>query len=401
MKKNLIVIIPLLLICLLAVSSLFSKGNSIISFGENKLIKQKNFPSDNFSEHLNQSLTCKTCHVGEYPTKRDPELRSCPRENMLSDFPSPMEGPKVILIGEMSENYTGVVFSHRVHSQMSEMSMGCTDCHHYNTTGKVLNCRECHEKNRFREDVSVPDLKAAFHRQCMSCHKEWSHENGCNSQCHTLKNSQNQKTIDKSLYDKEHPKRTEPSKMIFETNYEQEKIVTFFHDEHNKLFKINCTQCHVNDKCIKCHDKQKILTDYNKPIQEKKTFDERHKLCMNCHKGNACDKCHNDKELSPFNHGRATGWVLKGYHIKLACEKCHGNQTPIKKLDRNCKNCHSNFVPGKFDHGRTGLVLSENHKDFECNNCHVKDDFCKSPECKMCHDDKSYPVNLPGKKRGK
>lgn len=315
----------------------------------------------------------------------------------MFDFPSHLEGPSVVIIDEMSENYTAVIFSHRLHSEMSEMSMGCSDCHHYNTSGSVLNCKECHSKERYREDISVPDLKAAFHRQCISCHKEWSHENGCSSQCHLIKTSENEQLIKKDISGKEHPKRTEPTKMVWETNYEAGKIVTFFHNEHNKLFRINCSTCHSNDNCIKCHDKPKTQNDYSKPVQVKKSFEEHHKLCMSCHKGNSCDKCHNDKELSPFNHGRSTGWTLKGYHANLTCEKCHGSQMPLKKLDRNCKNCHNNFT-GKFDHGKTGLVLSENHKELECNNCHMNEDFSKAPECKMCHDDKSHPAHSPGRR---
>ena len=52
--------------------------------------------------------------------------------------------------------------------------------------GPILKCSSCHESSRKREDVSIPDLKGAYHRQCMDCHREWSHETGCNS-CHTPK----------------------------------------------------------------------------------------------------------------------------------------------------------------------------------------------------------------------
>ncbi|MCX6163383.1 MAG: cytochrome c3 family protein [Ignavibacteriae bacterium] len=401
MKKIFFILIPLILFCSFAVSTLFSQGNmQKLTANKEKSFKrnQKNNASHNNTEHNNQSFNCKTCHANEYPTKNDPGLRSCPRNNMITDFPSSIEGPEIVVIDEMSENYTGVIFSHRIHSQMSEMSTGCGDCHHYNTSGPVLNCRECHEKNRTREDVSVPDLKAAYHRQCLTCHKEWSHENGCSSLCHLRKTPENEKLIKKDYSGKVHPKRTEPTKMKWETNYAEGNIVTFFHNEHNKLFNLNCSDCHRNDKCIKCHEKQKPLIDINKPSQIKKSFEEQHKLCLNCHKGNACQKCHSDNETLPFNHGKSSGWVLKSYHSQLTCTKCHGNQMPFKKLDRNCKSCHNNFIMGKFDHMKTGLILSENHKELECNNCHTNDDFTKSPECKMCHDDKSHPAHSPGKR---
>jgi len=201
MKKIFLILIPLILFCSFAVSTLFSQGymQKLTANKEKPSNQNQNNTSRNHSEHMNQSLNCKSCHVSEYPTKRDPGLRNCPQKYLISDFPSSMEGPDIVVIDEMSDNYTGVVFSHRIHSQMSEMSIGCGDCHHYNTTGLVLNCRECHEKSRTREDVSVPDLNAAYHRQCLTCHKEWSHENGCTSQCHTRKGSDNQNLTQKNI----------------------------------------------------------------------------------------------------------------------------------------------------------------------------------------------------------
>ena len=56
------------------------------------------------------------------------------------------------------------------------MGGGCENCHHYNTSGPILKCSSCHESSRKREDVSIPDLKGAYHRQCMDCHREWSHD---------------------------------------------------------------------------------------------------------------------------------------------------------------------------------------------------------------------------------
>jgi len=35
----------------------------------------------------------------------------------------------------------------------------------------------------------------------------------------------------------------------------------------------------------------------------------------------------------------------------------------------------------------------------DCKSCHKNNDFGKSPDCKECHDDKSYPKDLPGKRR--
>jgi hypothetical protein len=401
MKKIYFVLIPLIILIGIAGSYLFPQGKLQKSNSEKETLSGKNKTGNTSqvsSENTNKTLNCKSCHESEYPTKNDPGLRSCPRKNMVSDFPTLKEGPNVVAISEMSDNYMGVVFSHKIHSQMSEMSTGCTGCHHYNTTGPVLSCRECHEKSRTRKDVSVPDLKAAYHRQCMTCHKQWSHENGCGTTCHLRKGSDFQKVNIKDISDKTHPVLTEPSRLTWETNYEPGKIVTFFHNEHNQLFKINCKSCHSRDNCITCHD-SRVKKDFNQPIKSQKSFEDHHKPCVNCHEGNTCEKCHKEKEMTPFNHGKSTGWVLNSYHSQLTCAKCHGSSMPYKKLDRNCTSCHTNFANGKFDHKLTGLVLSENHKDLECNNCHTTGDFSKAPDCKTCHDDKSYPAQVPGKRK--
>ncbi|RPI17738.1 MAG: hypothetical protein EHM58_08240 [Ignavibacteriae bacterium] len=413
MKKGLFILIPLLLMGYLIVITLIPRPKPQMVDAGNKILYNQNLESNNrdqesknqnvSSDHIKQSLNCKSCHACEYPTKEDPCLIECPRQDLALVFNTTKEGPEVVVIDEMSENYSGVVFSHKLHTHMSEMSAGCTDCHHYNTTGPVLKCSKCHENTRSREDVSVPDLKAAYHRQCMKCHVQWSRENGCNTQCHSRKSPDSDVKLQqliKEVTNKTHPLRPEPTKMRWETNYEKGKIVTFFHDEHVQLFKLKCADCHSNDNCTKCHE-SKTSKDFGKTIQIKKSEEEHHKSCSSCHNINSCQKCHKESEMMPFNHGRSTGWNLKAYHSKLACTKCHGNTVPIKKLDNNCTSCHKNFTLGQFDHKITGLVLSEGHAEAECNSCHVNNNFAKNPECSSCHDkDKSYPADLPGK-RGK
>ncbi len=356
------------------------------------------FLPEHQQEIVNTALNCKSCHVSEYPTKNDPGLFNCPRGGMVSVYHSPQEGPQTVVIDEMSENYAGVVFSHRVHAEMSGMSSGCTNCHHYNTTGPVLNCRNCHEKDRRREDVSVPDLKAAYHRQCMTCHKKWSSEKGCNYLCHQNKGAQQEQKVD-SLRSKSHPMLPVPKKLVWETNSEKNKIVTFYHDEHVQVFKIGCTSCHKEESCINCHGPKKQDAT-GKPVKIEKSLEEHHKPCIGCHYGNSCLKCHSDKELSPFDHTKTSGWQLSSFHSRLACAKCHGSRMPYRRLSTNCVSCHKDFT-SEFDHKLTGFIMSDSHKELECQSCHSEKDFTKRPVCTDCHDDKSFPQDFPGKKSEK
>lgn len=405
MKKVLFISIPLLLMAYLIVITLIPRtkpenleAQNTASYNQ---VQETNYNKNIPSSHFDKSINCKTCHACEYPTKEDPCLLDCPRESMVSVNHSPKEGPEVVVINEMSEYYSGVVFSHKIHAEMSDISTGCTGCHHFNTTGPVMNCKKCHDSGRQREDVSIPDLKAAYHRQCMTCHKQWSGDNSCNTLCHSRKDenstSKLQQTV-KEISGKQHPIMPKPSKMIWETGYDKGKIVTFFHDEHVQLFKLRCADCHSGDNCTKCHA-SKTQNDYSKTLKISKTTEEHHKPCFSCHSDNPCKKCHMQNEMLPFNHERAAGWGLSSHHISLECSKCHGKDFQTKKPDPNCTSCHKNFVKGEFDHKLAGLKLSEVHAELDCNSCHLQNNFAKPPVCTECHDDKSYPKNSPGPKK--
>lgn len=404
--------IILLLMFILFLSSVISQERKRHKKIErkHKIEKTTNFSQSNFffqkssgKSHSKLNLNCKTCHSCEYPTKDDPCLIYCPREGIISVHHTPDECPEVIVFDEMSKRYGAVVFSHKLHAQMAEMSDGCQGCHHYNTTGPVLACKKCHEQDRKRENVKRVDLKGAYHRQCMSCHRQWSHTTDCNS-CHLPKNESAKNKIDQKISQikgKEHPKAHLPNKIVFETNYKKGKLVTFFHEDHIKLFNSPCVTCHRHENCIKCHDWNNQLT--HSLIAKHKTqkvhlsFEDHHRPCLACHKQNNCEVCHSDKELEPWNHDKSTQFALKHYHEKLPCESCHMKKNQFDKLSIDCKNCHRNWKVGNFNHNITGLILDENHKELDCDNCHESMQFTQKPTCKNCHDDKFFPKNVPGK----
>ncbi len=346
-------------------------------------------------------LTCKTCHGCEVPTKQDPCLTPCPRNQMVTVHQSADKTVNVVKLDELSKKYLHVVFPHRAHAQMSEMSGGCMTCHHYNTSGPIQPCKNCHQAQRNRADISKPDLEAAYHRQCINCHREWSHENSCVS-CHALrtKDSAVHVTTAKNSESINHPKIEEPAKVIYKTTSSKGKLVTFYHDEHFNLFGISCIKCHQQENCTECHDKQKTSMPQrqaNVPIEIHKPAAQHHKPCFSCHSEDKCTVCHSNKPEGPFDHSERAGWALNKFHKVLACSQCHGTSGRFTRLDNKCESCHNNFAAGKFDHSITGLKLDENHKDADCVDCHLERNFSNPPSCKNCHDDKSYPKNKPGK----
>ena len=355
-------------------------------------------------DHAKLNISCKTCHTCDVPTRQDPCLVMCPRDKISTVYQKPEETPELITIDLLSDRYGPVYFSHKVHAQMSIMSGGCENCHHHNTSGPILKCNSCHESSRKREDVSIPDLKGAFHRQCMDCHREWSHETGCNS-CHTLKTglkNSSDKSVQKKYNGKDHPVVLEPTKLIFETKSDKGKLVTFYHNDHTQKFGITCTTCHKQESCTKCHDVKDRNIQKNQDVVSKKSFEEQHKNCISCHsKNEKCSDCHSNDKSEPFDHGKKTGWPLNKNHIKLSCAKCHGSKIPFQKLDSSCSGCHKNWNNENFKHVVTGLQLDETHSDFSCEDCHLDNNFSVKPVCTNCHDDYVFPKQKPGKQISK
>lgn len=353
--------------------------------------------------HSTLNINCKSCHVCEVPTKDDPCLVACPREKYITVFQKPEQTPEVIVIDQLSDRYGAVYFSHKIHAQMSEMSGGCQSCHHFNTLGPILKCNSCHESNRKREDIRLPDLKGAFHRQCVDCHREWSHSTGCNS-CHELKRNikeSNLESVKKKYTGKEHPVLLPPARITYQTNSDRGKIVTFYHDDHTSKFGLSCINCHKQESCTKCHDVNRTSLE-KKIVTTKKTFEDQHRNCISCHsKDEKCSKCHGDKILERFDHAQRTGWALNRFHINLSCGKCHGSKLPYQKLDNKCLSCHNNWSSENFKHSITGLQLDETHAEMNCEDCHSEKNFEIKPSCDGCHEGYTYPKNKPGKLVGK
>lgn len=355
-------------------------------------------------DHSRMNLDCKNCHACEFPTKNDPCLLTCPRPESVQMALTSKEGPNILNINDIEGEFGSVVFSHKMHADMSEMSGGCSSCHHYNTSNKVIPCKDCHSNTRKREDLQIPDLTAAYHRQCLDCHRQWSGGLECKS-CHisspaeAAKLAKEMEITNKS---KVHPQVQQPNKIVYETTNNNGRFVTFFHDDHTRLFGGSCQDCHQNQSCSKCHDvKLKSLRGTERPnltLKANKTFEEHHQPCVKCHQQDQCAKCHQSSPLDQFNHAKSTGFDLTKYHSNLTCSNCHKTKNKFSGLSSNCTSCHSNFKTGKFDHKRTGLALDEIHADMECSDCHKDAKFSKSFNCIDCHDDKNFPKFLPGKR---
>jgi hypothetical protein len=337
-----------------------------------------------------------TCHTNEVPTKENPSVRACPRTLMATVKHSAEEGPDFITMNTLSGDaglYAPVRFTHKAHAEMSDMAGGCTMCHHYNPPGRVLGCGECHEVNRQRTNLGRPDLKGAFHQQCLDCHKRWSDDTGCRS-CHALGSEAVAAPTEKERKSvRKHPVVTKPARVVHETGYDEGRLVTFYHNEHVDLFGLECADCHSSESCIRCHKKGKRASTQPAAVAL------GHESCERCHNVNErCDRCHGAEPKLGFDHQRRTGWALKQYHEPLECRRCHTKKNIFAGLSSSCATCHKAWTPENFRHAVVGLVLDRNHAELTCDVCHTDERFAAKPSCEGCHEQFRYPEKSPGKR---
>ena len=355
---------------------------------------------------------CRCCHACDKPTTRDPCLHACrrPRERDITKELQKGPVPQGIILLDMLSNiadakdhFGPVPFDHTGHAKWAEIAGGCTICHHYTPEGAAHPaCRTCHELEFLHVDISKPGLKGAYHRQCMGCHREWSHDTRCGA-CHLPRVREDQQPRDADTITKDdalarmHQPCPAPEAKVYQTNYPEDvgSKVYFHHQRHTQIYQFECTGCHQGDSCTRCHEVGR------KQVPQVCTAEERHKLCSACHQiEDVCGRCHKqpgEPEPAPFEHA-STGWPLGRYHAKTGCRTCH-TEMPFRKLDRDCNSCHSDWEPDSFDHAVTGQALDENHAEIDCSDCHADRKFDVAPRCDECHDEDEgfvVPQKRPG-----
>ena len=352
-------------------------------------------PQDHTKVNPQMNDYCRSCHTCEKPTQFNPCLMRCDRHGaQFTGTHTFQEGPEIVIIDQLSKLYKPVIFAHELHASMSDMSGGCTLCHHYSEkTGEIPGCAKCHDNKSDIHKLEEPSLKGAYHRQCLGCHKEWSHENACQF-CHAEIGTSSETIISSDMTDivgTLHPRIEAESAYVYKTTHKGGDIVTFHHTDHVDLFGLQCTDCHKGDNCSRCHD----IKNYEQPKDLLDCIDHV-STCCKCHVEKNCNFCHSDKIKAPFNHDISTGFVLNHYHENIECNNCHSSVSNFVTPSTNCTDCHIHWEVGSFNHSVTGLTLNEYHEEEDCENCHIDGDFRINPTCDNCHDDITYPEYSPG-----
>lgn len=341
-------------------------------------------PAESANPHA-ATVACDNCHVSANPTPGQAELKACPRPKSAANGHSDTEAPDVIHMNKLSQIYVGVLFPHKLHAEMTEMGGGCETCHHLNPEGPILACGACHGGPSNPENLEQPGLKGAYHRQCLGCHREWTHETDCGV-CHVKRvpgQPEAPKPDPTDIMGQLHPNIEVPDLRIYKNeDMADTPIVTFHHKQHVELFGIKCTACHREENCSRCHDG----ANHKARVRQ-----DPHEDCMQCHEkelGDNCAYCHTAEPSPGFDHERVAGIALQPFHEAVQCRKCHGGELrmePVAKTE--CSECHApDWAPAEFDHAKTGHPLDELHVALECKDCHAQG-LGKPAACDGCHDD--------------
>ena len=339
-----------------------------------------------------KKIDCQECHTCETPTAREKCLRMCPSLTMthITSEHFLSEAPEKIILDDIADAYQPVTFDHKAHANMADMGLKCATCHHYSPPGRIPACPECHGGEANPNNLRQPALKGAYHRHCISCHREWSHDTECII-CHLPAGKTPAVKIDSTdIIGVSHPIITEPTKRVYHTPYKAGAVVTFYHRQHIELYGLRCANCHQEENCSYCHNLDKA----SGAARREKTMEEIHATCNNCHSKDRCAKCHDTKEKPPFSH-TMTGWGLNRFHDKLDCRACHPTGKPIGRLDRTCTACHAGWNQDNFAHAVTGLKLDEIHIEADCSDCHIDLVYDDKPTCSTCHEDNRDHTDIP------
>ncbi|MCP3905257.1 MAG: hypothetical protein GY715_16650 [Planctomycetes bacterium] len=331
-----------------------------------------------------------------------------------SPVPPEPRADAVLILDDLEDLYEPVFFDHRVHADMADMGGGCASCHHHSPESTPYPaCRSCHEVSRSRSSLTMPGLKGAYHRQCMACHREWSHRDACTA-CHLPKVSTatiagaRTGAVANVITAAYRPRLETRRSFVFHTDHET-PVVTFHHADHAGTFGLSCADCHQDESCAGCHDSVAAVST-PEPSAVRAS-------CSTCHDRQAqqdCSFCHKTCEQDDlFDHAIAVGWPLEPHHADLECATCHGPADAFTTPSGGCTDCHAGLGVSQINHrtlspgtdcgdcheevaaAMTGSAYRHPPLEDGCTTCHDLDDsdqrfFLRdsmSALCFACHDD--------------
>ena len=158
------------------------------------------------AQRTNSDVSCLACHI-EIPKsaveeKKKPEsiaAKLIESRNTTADTIDDKDIPELVNINELSSEYGTVELLHRKHVDSLILDIKdnklagffhngeetlCLGCHHNSPASKTPpKCASCHSKESNDPASLVPDLKVAYHQQCMGCHDRMGIEKPKSTSC--------------------------------------------------------------------------------------------------------------------------------------------------------------------------------------------------------------------------
>ena len=141
---------------------------------------------------------------------------------------------------------------------------------------------------------------------------------------------------------------------------------------------------HAKQACVKCHEDSVKFQMPNRDFTDcSGCHEDPHKSVISASRD--CKSCHSTKvkfSRTKFNHGKVTGFPLRGEHQRNKCEDCHKVGSKPVKPDKACVSCHEDIHKGRF--GKR-----------DCDACHVEQGWMS----RMIFKHESTGFELTGKHR--
>jgi len=109
---------------------------------------------------------------------------------LLGAGDAPAQDPSFLIESDLYKEHSQplVEFNHDAH--MYDYGYDCLECHHVFrggenvwTDGDPTDCEECHNEPTVKNEKRLPlpkqqlNLKLAYHKNCIGCHRTYNHEN--------------------------------------------------------------------------------------------------------------------------------------------------------------------------------------------------------------------------------
>jgi len=130
---------------------------------------------------------CAGCHQNIKPGPNPASCANCHKDPKAAKAPAPAPAqPDTVEIGVLSKKYMPVSFNHSAHVDYlkdaakgdlgkafhSQSGVFCQGCHHQTPADMAPpKCATCHGKPYSADEPKRPGLMAAYHLQCIQCHK--------------------------------------------------------------------------------------------------------------------------------------------------------------------------------------------------------------------------------------